>query len=193
MTSFAILLSGRGSNMEVLAEAVASKKLNGRIAFVASDTPEAAGLKRAADLGLSTAVLPYAEGKKKGEEELRRLCDIHGVEWIVLAGFLSILSPEFVRSFKNRIVNIHPSLLPSFPGKHGIEDAWRRGVKITGVTVHLVDEGVDTGPILAQQGLKIRPGESLESLEERIHRVEHSLYRETLALLFANKTITERC
>ena len=193
MTSFAILLSGRGSNMEAIAQAVASKKLNGRIAFVASDNPEAAGLKKAADLGLPIAVLPYAEGKKKGEEELRRLCNIHGAEWIVLAGFLSILSPEIVRSFKNRIVNIHPSLLPSFPGKHGIEDAWRRGVKITGVTVHLVDDGVDTGPILAQQGLKIRPGESLESLEERIHRAEHSLYAKTLSLLFAKETITERC
>lgn len=193
MTSFAVLLSGRGSNMEAIAEAVASKKLNGRIAFVASNTPKAAGLKKASDLGLPTAVLPYAEGKKKGEEELRRLCHIHGAEWIVLAGFLSILSPEFVRSFKNRIVNIHPSLLPSFPGKHGIEDAWRRGVKITGVTVHLVDEGVDTGPILAQQALKIRPGESLESLEERIHRTEHSLYSKTLSLLFTEETITERC
>ncbi|NLB83691.1 MAG: phosphoribosylglycinamide formyltransferase [Synergistaceae bacterium] len=193
MTSFAILISGKGSNMEAIAEAVASKKLNGRIAFVASDNPGATGLKRAADLGLPTAVLPYAEGKKKGEEELRKLCALHGVEWIVLAGFLSILSPEFVRSFKNRIVNIHPSLLPSFPGKHGIVDAWRRGVKITGVTVHLVDEGVDTGPILAQQALKICPGESIESLEERIHRAEHSLYRKTLALLFSKETITERC
>ena len=193
MTSFAILLSGRGSNMEAIARAVESKKLSGRIGFVASDNPGAAGLKRAADLGLPTAVLPYAEGKKKGEEELKKLCRIHGAEWIVLAGFLSILSPEFVRSFKNRIVNIHPSLLPSFPGKHGIEDAWRRGVKITGVTVHLVDEGVDTGPILAQQALKIRPGESLESLEERIHRAEHFLYGKTLSLLFAGEAFTERC
>ncbi len=187
MTPFAILLSGRGSNMEAIAGAVASKKLSGRIAFVASDIPEALGLKRAAVLGLPTAVLPYAEGKKKGEEELKKLCRIHGAEWIVLAGFLSILSPEFVRSFKNRIINIHPSLLPSFPGKHGIEDAWRKGVKITGVTVHLVDEGVDTGPILAQQALKIRPGESLESLEERIHRVEHSLFWKTLSALFSAK------
>lgn len=193
MTSFAILISGKGSNMETIVEAVGSKKLNGRIAFVASDTPEAAGLKRAADLGLPTAVLPYAEGKKKGEEELKKLCRIHGAEWIVLAGFLSILSPEFVRSFKNRIVNIHPSLLPSFPGKHGIEDAWRRGVKITGVTVHLVDEGVDTGPILAQQALEIRSGESLENLEERIHRAEHSLYWKTLSALFQQRPTTERC
>ncbi|GAB1427781.1 phosphoribosylglycinamide formyltransferase [Aminivibrio sp.] len=193
MTSFAILLSGRGSNMEALAEAVQSKRLSGRIAFVASDNPEAAGLRRAAELGLTTAVLPYSEGKKKGEEELRRLCDIHRAEWIILAGFLSILSPEFVRSFRSRIVNIHPSLLPSFPGKHGIEDAWRRGVKITGVTVHLVDEGVDTGPILAQQGVEILPGETLESLEERIHRAEHSLYGKTLSLLFAGEGLTERC
>lgn len=187
MTSFAILLSGRGSNMEAIAAEVAEKKIPGRIAFVGSDNPEAPGLKKAEVRGLLTAVLPYSEGKKKGEEELIKLCGIHEVKWIILAGFLSILSPEFVRSFKNHIVNIHPSLLPSFPGKHGIEDAWRRGVKITGVTVHLVDEGVDTGPILAQQALKIRPGESLESLEERIHRVEHSLYGKTLSALLAAK------
>jgi len=104
---------------------------------------------------------------------------------LVLAGYMRILPPEIVRRFWGKIVNIHPSLLPAFPGLHAIEKAFKHGVKVTGVSVHLVDEGVDTGPILAQEPVRIRPEDTLESLEERIHRVEHRLYlRVITSILF---------
>lgn len=192
MTPFAVLISGRGTNMKAIAESVRSGRLPGRIVLVASDNPDAPGLKTAKRMGLETAVLPYASGRREAESALKELCISRGSEWIVLAGFMRILSPDFVRSFPRRIVNIHPALLPSFPGRDGIGDAWRRGVKVTGVTVHLVDEGVDSGPILAQRPLAIHPGETLERLEKRIHRLEHRIYPETLLALFTGSLPEER-
>ena len=116
-----------------------------------------------------------------------------GVEWIVLAGFMRILSPGFVSRFTSRIVNIHPSLLPSFPGTHSIEKAWRHGARITGVTVHLVDDQVDHGLILSQAAVSIMDNDSLEDLENRIHETEHQLYWETLRDLFLGKiSVIER-
>jgi phosphoribosylglycinamide formyltransferase-1 len=193
MTSFAVLISGRGSNMAALGEAVRDGRLRARLAFVASDTPDAPGLQKAGAAGFETAVLPYSErGRCGAEERLNGLCSSRKAEWIVLAGFMRILSPEFVRLFQGRIVNIHPSLLPSFPGRDGIGDAWRYGVKITGVTVHLVDEGVDSGLILAQQATEIRPEDTLETLEQRIHEIEHAIYWKTLSDLFRGILSAER-
>ena len=193
MTSFAVLISGRGTNMAAIARAVARGSLNARLKFVASDNPEAAGLKTAQKMGFSTEILNYGtEGRRGAERQLDSLCSQKKVEWIVLAGFMRILSPEFVTAHRGRIVNIHPSLLPSFPGRDGIGDAWRYGVKITGVTVHLVDEGIDSGPILAQKAVPVRPADTPESLETRIHRAEHGLYWKTLAALFSGVTVSER-
>ncbi|MBP6333792.1 MAG: phosphoribosylglycinamide formyltransferase, partial [Aminivibrio sp.] len=167
--------------------------LNARLKFVASDNPEAAGLKTAQKMGFPTEILNYGtEGRRGAERQLDSLCSRKKVEWIVLAGFMRILSPEFVTAHRGRIVNIHPSLLPSFPGRDGIGDAWRYGVKITGVTVHLVDEGVDSGPILSQTAVPVRARDTLESLEKRIHRSEHGLYWKTLAALFSGVTVSER-
>ena len=187
MTSFAVLISGRGTNLAALARAVSDGRLNARLAFAASDNPGAAGLKIAKKAGVSTHLLDYSGGKRKAEDDLARLCLEEGAEWIVLAGFMRILSPSFVASFRGRIVNIHPSLLPAFPGADGIGDAWRYGVKVTGVTVHLVDEGVDTGPILAQKAVEIRPGDTPDLLRERIQRTERRLYWKTLAELFSSR------
>ncbi len=193
MTSFCILLSGRGSNMEALADAVRDGRLDARIDFVASDTADATGLERARERGIETVVLPYSsEGKKASEQRLSRLCSARGVEWIVLAGFMRILSSEFVMAHAGRIVNIHPSLLPSFPGRDGIGDAWRWGVAVTGVTIHLVDAGIDSGPILAQRAVEILPEDSLETLEEKIHAAEHALYWKTLSELFRTGVPAER-
>lgn len=186
MTSFAVLISGRGTNLTALLEAVSEGRLRARVTFVGSDNSEAAGLETARKSGIPTHLLDYGSGKKKAEQSLARLCRDGEVQWIVLAGFMRILSPSFVASFRGRIVNIHPSLLPSFPGPDGIGDAWRYGVKVTGVTVHLVDEGVDTGPILAQRAVEIHPGDTPELLRERIQRTERQLYWKTLSELFSS-------
>ncbi len=193
MTSFCIVLSGRGSNMEALADAVGDGRLDARIDFVASDAEDAPGLEKARERGIETIVLPYASGgKKDAERRLTEFCSARGVEWIVLAGFMRILSPEFVMAHAGRIVNIHPSLLPSFPGRDGIGDAWRWGVAVTGVTIHLVDSGIDSGRILAQRAVEILPEDSLDNLEEKIHTTEHALYWKTLSELFRTGVPAER-
>ncbi|MBL3593679.1 MAG: phosphoribosylglycinamide formyltransferase [Synergistaceae bacterium] len=185
MTTMAILISGRGSNMMALAERCTSGDLDGRIAFVASDRSDAPGLDGARRMGLPTALLPYGErGRMAAEEALSDLITREGVDWIVLAGFMRLLSPSFVDSHRGRIVNIHPSLLPSFPGVDAIGQAWEYGVAVTGVTIHLVDEKMDHGPILAQEALPVLPTEGRQSLEERMHQLEHRLYGDTLKRLF---------
>ncbi len=192
MTSIAILLSGRGSNMVALAERCASGDIDADITFVASDKTDAPGLERARHLGLRTVVLPYREkGQATAESLLSDMADDEGVDWIILAGFMRLLSPAFVNGRRGRIVNIHPSLLPAFPGVNAIGQAWDYGVTVTGVTIHLVDEKMDHGPILAQEALAIKAREGLEDLEERIHALEHRLYGDTLKRLFRSRLIVE--
>ncbi len=192
MTSIAILLSGRGSNMVALADRCASGDIDAEIAFVASDKTDAPGLERARHLGLRTVVLPYREkGQATAESLLSDMADDEGIDWIVLAGFMRLLSPAFVNGRRGRIVNIHPSLLPAFPGVNAIGQAWDYGVTVTGVTVHLVDEKMDHGPILAQEALTIKAGEGLDDLEERIHALEHRLYGDTLKRLFRSRLTVE--
>lgn len=184
----AILISGKGTNMLALLRCFAEGTLPGEVALVATDNPEAPGLMKAAEFGVKTFAFPYRSmGREAFEEALRACLTAHEVDWVLLAGFMKILTPEFVSAYSGRIVNIHPSLLPAFPGLDAIGQAWRYGVKITGVTVHLVDDQVDHGKILAQRALRIREGETLESLEARIHEVEHRLYWRTLRDLFKKK------
>ncbi len=187
-TNMAILISGRGTNMLAIADSCITGLLDARISFVASDEPSAKGLEEASRLGIDTRILPYREsGKEKSEEILQGLLEGSGANLIILAGFMRILSPGFVFRWRERIINIHPSLLPSFPGTGSIRKAWEHGVKITGVTVHMVDEIVDNGRILAQEPVRIMPGMTLEELEDNIHRTEHILYSRTLRDLLAGK------
>lgn len=174
----AVLLSGRGSNFEALALACSRGELPGRIVVVASDRPAAAGLARAEALGLpSRLVDPKALGGRQGQEEaLAELLTSFGADVVCLAGYMRLLSSAFVERFRHRIVNIHPSLLPSFPGKDAQAQAIAHGVKFSGVTVHLVDAGVDSGPILAQEPVPVLDGDDAERLSERILAVEHRLY-----------------
>lgn len=177
----AILISGRGSNMIAIARSCAGNVLKADISFVASDRPDAAGLVEAEKMALKTHILPYRDlGRSGAEGHLDGLLSTSKTDWLLLAGFMKILSPEFVSARKGRIVNIHPSLLPAFPGVDSIRRAFEYGVSVTGVTVHLVDEMVDHGRIISQEPVRILPGESLESLEERIHSTEHILYTRTL-------------
>ena len=176
-----ILISGTGTNMEALLKASITGELPAQVSFVGSDRLEAKGLSTAAALGAQTRVFFYKrDGRAAAEEAIASAVEETHSDWIVLAGFMRVLSPEFVRRFKGRIINIHPALLPAFPGAHGILDAWNAGVPETGVTVHIVDEEVDHGPILAQEKVRRTAEDTLETLEAKIHAVEHQLYKRTL-------------
>jgi formyltetrahydrofolate-dependent phosphoribosylglycinamide formyltransferase len=182
----AILISGTGSNMEAILSACKNGSLDACPAIVISDNPEAAGIGKARARGVKTLVSPYKKGVAREENEtpiLNALRD-EQVEWVVLAGFMKVLTPGFVRAFPGRIVNIHPSLLPSFPGAHAIKDVLDAGCDITGVTIHIVDELVDHGTVVAQTEIAVLPGDTEETLAPRIHAAEHKLYPRTLQQLF---------
>jgi formyltetrahydrofolate-dependent phosphoribosylglycinamide formyltransferase len=181
-----ILISGNGTNMAEIIRAQKSGELDADIALVISDNPNAPGLRKAKKLGCRTLVTEYAAGASREENERRivEAIEQNDADWVVLAGFMRILSADFVRRFPGRIVNIHPSLLPAFPGAHAIKDAFEAGADITGVTIHIVDELVDHGPIIAQEEVPVLPGDTLETLETRIHATEHTLYPKALRSLF---------
>ena len=176
--------------MEAIAKACQSGELKADITFVGSDRPGAGGLETASSLGFQTKVFEYKQlGRRGGEEAITEAVSETGTDWIVLAGFMRILSPEFVRGHAGRIINIHPALLPSFPGAHGIQDAWDAGVPVTGVTVHIVDEEVDHGPILAQERVERTADDTIETLEAKIHAVEHVIYKAALKKFFEEHPI----
>ncbi|WP_171301201.1 phosphoribosylglycinamide formyltransferase [Enterococcus cecorum] len=178
----AILASGNGSNFEALAHQFQAGLLPGELIFVFSDHHNAYVLERARRLNVCAFSFEVKEFANKAayEKALLQLLQEQEIDLIVLAGYMRIIGQTLLSHYSNRILNIHPSLLPSFPGLHGIKDAYEYGVKVTGLTVHLVDDGVDTGPIIAQEPVMILPEDSLESLEEKIHQTEHRLYPKVL-------------
>lgn len=174
--NIAVMASGGGSNFENLA----SKSLENGFAIkvLVTDSPDAFAVNRAEKLNIPSVIVDRsAYSDKQGfEKAIREALSDFDIEYIVLAGFMRILSAEFINAYKNRIINLHPSLLPSFKGRNGIEDAYNYGVKVTGVTIHYVDAGIDTGKIIAQTAVLIDEDETLHSLEEKIHQVEYALY-----------------
>jgi phosphoribosylglycinamide formyltransferase-1 len=182
--SLAILLSGRGSNFIAIHEAIARGDLRARIRCVISNVPDAAGLKKAQDFGLTALCLP-SRGIERAEYERRLLEALRPFDpaLICLAGFMRVLSPVFISAYSGRILNIHPALLPSFPGMHAQRQALEYGVRITGCTAHLVDEGVDTGRVLMQRAVEVMPGDTEETLSARILEQEHDLYWRAIALV----------
>ncbi|MBV8080137.1 MAG: phosphoribosylglycinamide formyltransferase [Actinobacteria bacterium] len=164
-----VLVSGRGTNLQALLDAGLP------VVAVASNRRDAPALERARAAGVATATFSIDCHPDRAERDLvmATWLEEHGVELVVLAGYMHLLTKPFLDRFPGRIVNVHPSLLPEFPGAHAIDDAVAAGVDETGVTVHLVDEGLDTGPILAQEPVPVEPR---DTLEERIHAVEHRLY-----------------
>jgi phosphoribosylglycinamide formyltransferase-1 len=174
----AVLLSGRGSNFEALADACSRGTLPAAIVLVASDVAEAPGLIRAESRRLPVAELVPSElgGKAAFEEELQRRLVEARADLVCLAGFMRVLSPAFVARWPFRILNVHPSLLPSFPGLQAQEQAIRYGVRVSGATVHFVDEGTDTGPIVGQTALPLRENEAADAYAARLLSVEHALY-----------------
>jgi phosphoribosylglycinamide formyltransferase-1 len=181
----AVFLSGRGSNFEALARACFAGVLPAEVVLVASDNPEAAGLARARDLGLLAVGLSAKElgGKAALEARLAALVEERRADLVCLAGFMKILTPEFIARFPYRVLNIHPALLPSFPGLHAQEQAVKHGVRVSGVTVHLVDAGTDTGPIVAQRAVPVLPGDDADALAARILPFEHELYVDAVRLV----------
>ncbi|MGC9490092.1 MAG: phosphoribosylglycinamide formyltransferase [Thermovirgaceae bacterium] len=177
----ALLISGKGSNMERIIKNCGSGFINASVIFVASDRPEAPGLEKARSFEIPVQILPYREkGRHGAESSLLEKILRERIDLVVLAGFMRILSPWFVNQLAGKIINIHPSLLPAFPGAGSIERAWEAGVRVTGVTVHFVDEQVDHGPIIAQEPVRIGYDDTLESLERKIHDVEHRIYSRVL-------------
>ncbi|MDP8264033.1 MAG: phosphoribosylglycinamide formyltransferase [Candidatus Aceula lacicola] len=176
--NFAVLASGNGSNLQAIIDAIKKKKIKANLNVVISDKKDAFVLKRALKAGIPTVVidLKFFKSRASMDKAIVKELKGFGIDFVVLAGYMRILSSYFVKAYKNKILNIHPALLPLFKGAHAIRDAFDAGVKTTGVTVHFVDEKVDHGPIIAQESLRIKKGESLKSLEARIHKVEHKMY-----------------
>jgi len=175
---FAVFISGNGSNLQAIIDAVSEGYLSGEIALVVSNKADAYGLTRAEKANIPALCIdPKAfTSKEIYEQAIVEELKFRQVDFIVLAGYMKILSPYFIQVYRDKILNIHPSLLPSFKGAHAISDAFDYGVKVTGVTVHFVDEEMDHGAIIAQQIVEIKEDESLDDLEEKVHKVEHSLY-----------------
>lgn len=187
--NIAVLCSGSGTNLQAIIDNVNKGYIPAKIAFVLSDEERAFALERARKAGIETIALDKKEYKTR--EDFDRVAVKHlrekNVELVVLAGFMRLLSPYFIKEYRNRIINIHPALLPSFKGSHGIKDALDCGVKVTGVTVHFVDEHLDNGPIILQRAVEIREGDTEETLLERVHKEEHKIYSEAIKLFVEGK------
>jgi phosphoribosylglycinamide formyltransferase-1 len=184
-----ILLSGRGSNFIAIANAIREHRLLGaEIAVVLSNLPDAAGLKAAREMGLPAFDLPSA-GRPRAEHEAESIARLHQhrVDLVCLAGYMRIVSPEFVRAFPNRILNIHPSLLPAFPGLDAQAQALEFGVKVAGCTVHFVDEAVDHGAIILQRAVPVLDEDTAESLSARILEQEHIAYSAAIARVLSGE------
>ena len=175
----AVLVSGSGTNLQTLIEQLHQNETSGiNIAVVLSDRRKAYALTRAKRVGIPTHVVRTKdfESRLDFDAEISRLIEHYAVELIVLGGFMKLFQPPFVRKYRNRIINVHPTLLPAFPGAHPVADTLAYGVKIAGVTVHFVDEGVDSGPIIAQSAVPVLDTDDEESLHNRIQVEEHKLY-----------------
>lgn len=184
-----VLISGSGTNLQAIIDACESGFIPCRISLVISNKKEAYGLVRAEKHGIPTAVVDHRqfETREDFERELIRVIEPHKPELICLAGFMRVLTPLFVNTFKNKIMNIHPALLPSFPGTHGQKQALEYGVKFSGATVHFVDEGTDTGPIIIQAVVPVYDDDTEETLAKRILKEEHKIYPLAIRYFFEGR------
>ncbi len=180
-----VLISGSGSNLQSLIDHIQEGTLDARVSLVVSSRPDAYGIERAKKAGIPVLVLnreAYADvaaANKRIADALKEA----GAEYVVMAGYMRMVTAEVLDSFPDRVVNLHPALLPSFKGAHAIQDAFDFGVKVTGVTVHFANADYDKGPIIAQRAVEVRENDTVEALEARIHAVEHELYPHVVQLL----------
>jgi phosphoribosylglycinamide formyltransferase 1 len=184
-----VLCSGRGTNLQAILDATRRGRIKGRVALVLCDNPDAMALQRAkrAKVPAQAILRKDYPSREAFEQAYIDALDAAGVSLVCLAGFMRILSPLFVGHFAGRIMNIHPSLLPSFPGASGVRDAMEWGVKVTGVTVHLVDEKVDHGPIVLQEAVTVEDRDSENRLLAKVHAVEHKLYPRAIQMMLEGK------
>ena len=188
-----VLVSGSGTNLQAIIDRIAAGTLDATVELVVSSRPSAFGLKRAEAAGIQTLTISkelYADPLTADEiiaAELKR----HGVDYVIMAGYMRMVHAPILETFKNRVVNLHPALLPSFKGAHAIQDAFDYGVKVTGVTVHFADDSYDCGPIIAQRPLAVQEGWDVDELEAHIHEVEHELYPDTIQLLAEGRVHVE--
>jgi phosphoribosylglycinamide formyltransferase-1 len=183
-----VLLSGRGSNLVALADACSRGEVPAEVALVLANKPDAPGLERARERGIPARAIP-SRGMPREEHERLLVAAIReaGAEWVCLAGYMRLLTPEFIAAFPQRIVNIHPALLPAFPGVDAQHQAWEYGVKVSGCTVHLVDAGCDTGPIVLQRTVPVLDSDTVDDLAARILEQEHIAYPTALRLLLTRR------
>ncbi len=193
----AVLVSGGGSNLQSILDKIAARALDAEVRVVLSNKPGAFGLERARALGIPAVALPHADFPSRAafDAEMVRVINAHGIGAgngaVVLAGFMRMLTPEFLHAFPGRVVNIHPALLPSFPGTHGAADAASYGVRLAGCSVHFVDEIMDHGPVIIQAAVPAIPGEGGEALAARILKLEHCIYPQALSWLAEGRLAIE--
>ncbi|MCM8760775.1 MAG: phosphoribosylglycinamide formyltransferase [Candidatus Omnitrophica bacterium] len=182
--NISVLCSGSGTNLQAIIDSVRSGYIPAKIALVVSDRKDAFALERAKKAGVETLVLNPKDFRSREDfdKEVVKNLRARNVGLVVLAGFMRLLSPYFIREYRNKIMNIHPALLPSFKGTCGIKDALEYGVKVTGPTVHFVDEELDHGPIILQRAVEIKEDDTPETLLERVHAEEHRIYPEAIKL-----------
>jgi len=184
----AVLVSGSGTNLQALLD---DRAIRPHIALVVSDRPDVVALKRAADAGVEALVIEPADDRAALSRAVADALEQRGIDAIVSAGYLRILGPPVTERWRDRWLNVHPALLPSFPGMHGVRDALAYRVKVTGVSVHFVDEGVDSGPIVLQETVEVRDDDDWDSLEPRIHEVEHRLLPRAVRALLEDRLVVK--
>jgi phosphoribosylglycinamide formyltransferase-1 len=187
----AVLASGRGSNLQALVDAGERGEMGGTVALVVSDNPGSYALERAKKHGIPSRVVERKgfASRQAFDSELANIVEVSGVDMVALAGFMRIISPAFLSRFPGKVINIHPSLLPAFPGLDAQKQALQYGVKISGCTVHYVDDGVDTGPIIIQSAVPVLPGDTVERLSERILEQEHIIYPKAVTMIACGETL----
>lgn len=183
----AVLVSGEGTNLQALIDSVHGRDVE--IVGVVASKPDARGLERARAAGIETAVFHKDdyEGRRERDLALAEWIDGRGAKLVVLAGFMELLGPEFIARFRNAIVNVHPALLPAFPGLDAIQQALDYGVKVAGVSVHYVDEGVDSGPIILQRSFELPYSRDIAAVEQKVHEIEHELLPRAVSLIARGK------
>lgn len=189
----AILASGSGTNLENIAQAIEDGEIPAKVSIVISDNPKAFALKRASRRGIPARVILASDypDRKAYDQKIIEVLQTADVGLVVLAGYMKLVGPRMVEAFEGRIMNIHPALLPSFPGTHSVRDALEYGVKVSGVTVHFVDTGLDTGPIILQESVPVLEGDDEETLHDRIHQVEYRLFPEAIRLYAEKRLVIE--
>lgn len=189
MVRFGVLISGSGTNLQAVIDAIAAGTLDAQVSIVVSSRPDAYGIERARAAGIETLVLSretYAD-PRAADARIVEALQRAGCDYVVMAGYMRKVTDAILDAFPDRVVNLHPALLPAFKGAHAIQDAFDAGVKVTGVTVHFANAEYDKGPIIAQRAVVVAEGDTVDALEAKIHAVEHELYPETLALIASGR------